>query len=153
VANPSTQKGLLQLAVAIAGTELQPAVVHTLSLIELEEDYALESTPYEAERIIQARRTRMEELIQSLEPPETRQQVHLPSSVRDRIDIQIVGSAEPIQAMVQASEIVDLTIAGTSSAWGIERQLVGQITLNSIPEPAEFTAQQESLEEKPGNTH
>jgi hypothetical protein len=33
----------------------------------------------------------------------------LPSSVRDRIDIQIVGSAEPIQAVVQASEIVDLT--------------------------------------------
>jgi hypothetical protein len=65
VANPSTQKGLLQLAVAIAGTELQPAVVHPLSLIELEEDYAFESTPYEAERIIQARRTRMEELIHS----------------------------------------------------------------------------------------
>lgn len=251
VANPSTQKGLLQLAVAIAGTKnLQPAVVHPLSLIELEEDYVFESTPYEAERIIQARRTRLEELIQSLEPPETRQQVHpivriandvarttaqiaeidranlimmgwhrpafsrnrlggrvgqilsqakvdvavfvdrgrerletllvpyaanlhddlglelalrllvngerrtltvlrvvqnegaptelsnefrtlmeqLPSLVRDRIDIQIVGAAEPIQAVVQASETVDLTIAGTSRAWGIERQTLGRYT-------------------------
>ena len=52
----------------------------------------------------------------------------LPSSVRDRIDIQIVGSAEPIQTVVQASEIVDLTIAGTSSAWGIERQTLGRYT-------------------------
>ncbi|MGH2414025.1 MAG: cation:proton antiporter, partial [Microcystaceae cyanobacterium] len=42
VANPSTQKGLLQLAAAIAGTGFPPAVVHPLSLIELEEDYAFE---------------------------------------------------------------------------------------------------------------
>ncbi len=33
------------------------------------------------------------------------------------------------------------------------KTLLGQITLNSIPEPAEFTAQQEPHEEKPGNTH
>jgi len=37
-----TQKGLMQLAVAIAGNRLQPAVVHPLSLIE-QEDY--DSTP------------------------------------------------------------------------------------------------------------
>jgi nucleotide-binding universal stress UspA family protein len=250
VANPSTQKGLLQLAVAIAGTQLQPAAVHPLSLIELEEDYAFESTPYEAERLIQMRRTRLEELIQSLEPPETRQQVHpiiriandvarttaqiaeidqanlilvgwhrpafsrnrlggrvgqiltqarvdvavfvdrggerletllvpyaanihddlglelalrllvngrmrsltilrvlqsegtpielsnefltlmeqLPASVRDRIDVQIAEATEPIQAVIQASETVDLTIAGTSRAWGIERQTLGRYT-------------------------
>lgn len=250
VANPSTQKGLLQLAVGIAGTDLQPAAVHPLSLIELDEDYVFESTPYEAERVIQASRNRLEELIQSLEPPETRQQVHpivriasdvarttaqiaeidqanlilvgwhrpafsrnrlggrvgqiltqarvdvavfvdrgrerlekllvpyaasihddlglelalrlmvngkmrsltvlqvvqnqdsatelsnefhdlmqqLPTSVRDRIDIETVEAPDPIQAVIKASETVDLTIAGTSRTWGIERQTLGRYT-------------------------
>lgn len=256
VANPSTQKGLLQLAVAIAGTGLQPAAVHPLSLIELEEDYVFQSTPAEADRLIQQRRDRLEELIQSLEPPQTRQLVHpivqiakdvgrataqiaefdgadlilvgwhrpafstnrlggrvgqiltqarcdvavfvdpggqrlqrllvpysanthdelalelalrllvnsdnrsltllrvttgvppvpagqeigelsyefrsvieqLPTSVRDRIDIQIVGAPNPVQAVVDASQAVDLTIAGTSRAWGIERQTLGRYT-------------------------
>ncbi len=250
VANPSTQKGLLQLAVAIAGTGLQPAVVHPLSLVQLEEDYAFQSTPLEAERLIQQRRDRLEELIQSLEPPQTRQSVHpiiriandvgrataqiaeldhadlilvgwhrpafssnrlggrvgqilstarvdvavfvdagrqrlerllvpyagnihddlalelalrllvhsgdrtlsvlrvtpsnqvegefsdefrplieqLPQAVRDRIDIEIVGAPEPIQAVVEASQTVDLTLAGTSRAWGIERQTLGRYT-------------------------
>jgi Kef-type K+ transport system membrane component KefB/nucleotide-binding universal stress UspA family protein len=250
VANPSTQKGLLQLAVAIAGTKMQPAAVHPLSLIELQEDYVFESTPAEAERVIQARRSRLEELIQSLEPPENRQMVHpiirisndvarttaqiaeidqanlilvgwhrpafsrnrlggrvgqiltnarvdvavfvdrgrerlerllvpyaanihddlglelalrllvnnelrsltvlrvvqsdgvptelsyefrtlmeqLPARVRDRIDIETVEAAEPIQSVIQASERVDLTIAGTSRTWGIERQTLGRYT-------------------------
>ena len=75
IANPSTQKGLMQLAIAIAGSRLQPAIVHPLRLIELEENYAFSSTPAEADRLIQGRRVRMEELIQSLEPPQTRQMV------------------------------------------------------------------------------
>jgi Kef-type K+ transport system membrane component KefB/nucleotide-binding universal stress UspA family protein len=250
VANPSTQKGLVQLAAAIAGTEIESAVVHPLSLIQLEEDYLFESMPAEAERLIQERRARLEELIQSLEPPDTRDLVHpivriakdvsrataeiaqldranlilvgwhrpafssnrlggrvgqilttapvdvavfvdrgrerletllvpyaasthddlglelalrllvngerrsltvlgvvqgnddfrelsyefrtlmeqLPGSVRDRIDIQIVDAPEPIQAVVEASALVDLTIAGTSRAWGIERQTLGRYT-------------------------
>lgn len=250
VANPSTQKGLLQLGVAIAGTQLQPSAVHPLSLIEMDDDYFYESTPAEADRLIQARRSRLEELIQSLEPPETRQLVHpiiriandvarttaeiaqidqanlilvgwhrpafstnrlggrvgqilsqvkldvaifvdrgkerietllvpyaanihddlalelalrllvnnqhcalkvlrvaqnegtltelsnevvsliaqLPASVSSRIDIQIVAAPAPIQAVIQASETVDLTIAGTSRTWGIERQTLGRYT-------------------------
>ncbi|MBV8886768.1 MAG: cation:proton antiporter [Chroococcidiopsidaceae cyanobacterium CP_BM_RX_35] len=75
VSNPSTQKGLMQLAVAIAGNRLQRAVVHPLSLVELEEDYAFGSTPTEADRLIQQRQSRLKELIQSLEPPEVRQMV------------------------------------------------------------------------------
>ncbi|HEY9834504.1 MAG TPA: cation:proton antiporter, partial [Stenomitos sp.] len=250
VANPSTQKGLLQLAVAIAGTRSPAAVVHPLSLIQLEEDYLFESTPIEADRLIQERRDRLDELIQSLEPPENRELVHpiiriagdvarataeiarldranlillgwhrpafssnrlggrvgqilssapvdvavyvergreqlqrilvpyaanihddlgleialrllvngeertltvlgvvqgnddfrglsnefralmeqLPTNVRDRIDIQIVDAPQPIQAVVEASGLVDLTIAGTSRAWGIERQTLGRYT-------------------------
>ncbi|WP_375468948.1 cation:proton antiporter [uncultured Nostoc sp.] len=256
VANPSTQKGLVQLAVALAqpavGIALNyryPAVVNPLSLIEFQEDYAFESTPVEADRLIAQRRHQLEELINTLEPPETRSCVHpivrissnvaretaqiatleqvdlilvgwhrpafssnrlggrvgqmlttapvdvavfvdkgkerlesllvpysanihddlalilalrllinretcmlqilqivsnntkeelsyelhtmmeqLPTSVRDRIEIKIVEASEPIQAVIQASEGVDLTIAGTSRAWGIERQTLGRYT-------------------------
>lgn len=250
VANPSTQKGLLQLAVAIAGTSLEPAAVYPLSLIELEEDYLFESTPVEADRLIRERKSRLEELIQSLEPPEIRPLVHpiirissdvaretaqiakldrvdlilvgwhrpafssnrlggrvgqilstapvdvavfvdrprdrldsilvpyaanihddlalelalrmlvsgetrhltvlrvatagqvaselsyefsqimeqLPTTVRDRIQIPTIEAPDPIQAVVEASKTVDLTIAGTSRAWGIERQTLGRYT-------------------------
>jgi Kef-type K+ transport system membrane component KefB/nucleotide-binding universal stress UspA family protein len=250
VANPSSQKGLMQLAVAIAVNYQQPAVIHPLSLIELEEDYAFESTPQEADRLIAERRQQLEELISRLEPSEAGSYVHpivrisnnvaretaqisllkqanlilmgwhrpafsqnrlggrvgqilttapvdvavfidrgeerlesllvpysanihddlalilalrllvnrqtcrlvilhvvednqvknelsyefhtimeqMPQSLRDRIDIQIVEATEPIQAVVAASEAVDLTIAGTSRAWGIERHTLGRYT-------------------------
>ncbi|MEH2361007.1 cation:proton antiporter [Nostoc sp.] len=250
VANPSTQKGLVQLAVSIALNHRHPAVVNPLSLIEFEEDYAFESTPVEADRLIAQRRQQLEELIKTLEPLETRSCVHpivrissnvaretaqiavldqvdlilvgwhrpafssnrlggrvgqllttapvdvavfvdrggdrlesllvpysanihddlalilalrllinhetcmlqilhvlpenrhkdelsyelnmmieqLPSSVRDRIEIKIVQAPEPIQAVVEASKNVDLTIAGTSRTWGIERQTLGRYT-------------------------
>lgn len=250
VANPSSQKGLMQLAVAIALNYQQPAVIHPLSLIELEEDYAFESTPQEAARLITERHQQLEELISRLEPSEAGSYVHpivrisnnvaretaqisllkqanlilvgwhrpafsqnrlggrvgqilttapvdvavfidrgeerlesllvpysanihddlalilalrllvnrqtsrlvilhvvednqvknelsyefhtimeqMPQSLRDRIDIQIVEAREPIQAVVAASEAVDLTIAGTSRAWGIERHTLGRYT-------------------------
>ncbi|MEH2231921.1 MAG: cation:proton antiporter [Nostoc sp.] len=250
VANPSTQKGLVQLAANIALNSRSPAVVNPLSLIEFEEDYAFESTPVEADRLIAQRRQQLEELINTLEPVETRSHVHpiirissnvaretaqiaalkqvdlilvgwhrpafssnrlggrvgqmlttapvdvavfvdkgsdrlesllvpysanihddlaltlalrllinretcvlqvlqvvaenhlkdelsyelntmmeqLPSSVRDRIEIKIVQAPEPIQAVVEASKNVDLTIVGTSRTWGIERQTLGRYT-------------------------
>ncbi|MDZ8024149.1 MAG: cation:proton antiporter [Nostoc sp. DedQUE11] len=250
VANPNSQKGLVQLAVAIALNYRQSAVVHPLSLIEFEEDYAFESTPVEADRLIAQRRQQLEELINTLEPPETRSYVHpivrtssnvaretaqiaaldqvdlilvgwhrpafssnrlggrvgqilstapvdvavfvdrgsdrlesllvpysanihddlalilalrllinretcmlqvlhvlpenrlkdelsyeldtmmeqLPGSVRDRIEIKVVQAPDPIQAVVEASKNVDLTIAGTSRTWGIERQTLGRYT-------------------------
>lgn len=250
VANPSTQKGLVQLAASIAINSRHPAVVNPLSLIELEEDYAFESTPVEVDRLIAQRRQQLEKLINTLEPPETRSHVHpivrissnvaretaqiaalkqvdlilvgwhrpafssnrlggrvgqmlttapvdvavfvdkggdrlqsllvpysanihddlalilalrllinhetcmlqvlhvlpenrlkdelshelhtmmeqLPSSVRDRIEIKIVPVPEAIQTVVEASKNVDLTIAGTSRTWGIERQTLGRYT-------------------------
>ncbi|MFM2063488.1 MAG: hypothetical protein RLZZ507_3158 [Cyanobacteriota bacterium] len=250
VANPSTQKGLLHLAVAIALNYRQPAVINPLSLIELEENYGFESTPTEANRLIAERRQQLEELIDTLEPPIIRSYIHpivrissnvaretaqiaqieqpdlilvgwhrpafsnnrlggrvgqilttapvdvavfvdrggdrlesllvpysanihddlalilalrllinrdtcmlqilqvltgnhnqdelsyeldrmidqLPISVRDRIEIKIVAAPEPMQAVVAASENVDLTIAGTSRVWGIERQTLGRYT-------------------------
>lgn len=250
VANPSTQRGLLKLAVAIAGTKLDAAAVYPLSLVEINEDYVFESTPEEVERLIQAKRSSLEELINSLVPTEGQQLVYplvqiasdvarttaeiatlnqsnlilagwhrsafsqnrlggrvgqilttapvdvavfverdldtletllvpstanihdelgvelalrllinsdrrsltilqvtgvgqppnelsnefqvlmgqLSTSVRDRIDVQIVEAAEPIQAIIQASATADLTIAGTSRAWGIEGQTLGRYT-------------------------
>ncbi|MDZ8185102.1 MAG: cation:proton antiporter [Nostoc sp. ChiSLP02] len=257
VANPNTQKGLVQLAVALAQPAVdiafnhrQSAVVHPLSLIEFQEDYAFESTPVEADRLITQRRQQLEELINTLEPPEIRSCVHpivrtssnvaretaqialldqvdlilvgwhrpafssnrlggrvgqilttapvdvavfvdrgsdrlesllvpysanihddlalilalrllinhetcmlqvlhvlpenhlkdelsyelgmmmeqLPSSVRDRIEIKVVQALDPIQAVVEASKNVDLTIVGTSRTWGIERQTLGRYT-------------------------
>jgi nucleotide-binding universal stress UspA family protein len=65
VANPKTQQGLLNLAVRIAGNR-QPAVVTLLSLVELQEDYAFASTPVEADRLIEQRRLRLQELIETL---------------------------------------------------------------------------------------
>ncbi len=240
----------MQLAVAIALNYQQPAAVYPLSLIEFAEDYAFESTPVEANRLIAQRHQQLEELIDTLEPATTRSYVHpivrissnvaretaqiaqieqtnlilvgwhrpafsnnrlggrvgqilttapvdvavfidrggdrlenllvpysanihddlalilalrllinrdtcmlqilqvtsqnqvkdelsyelhnmmrqMPKSVRDRIEIKIVDSPDPIQAVVKASEAVDLTIAGTSRAWGIERQTLGRYT-------------------------
>jgi len=249
VANPKTQKASVQLAGAIAGTQVQTAVVHPLSLVQLQEDYAFESTSLEAERQKAQRLERLQTLIQSLEPAaiqplmqpivrvsndvarETVQVaamegadlillgwhrpafstnrlggrvgqilsmaktdvavfdrqdrrperllmpyvsgIHsnlglelalrilvnqpsayltvlrvtvpgqiaselsnefrtvmkqLPKAVRDRISLKVIESSEPLQAVIMASEGADLTIAGASREWGIERQTLGQYT-------------------------
>ena len=52
----------------------------------------------------------------------------LPKDVRSRIDIPIIESMEPLNAVVEASKEADLTIAGTSREWGIERQTLGRYT-------------------------
>jgi Kef-type K+ transport system membrane component KefB/nucleotide-binding universal stress UspA family protein len=250
VANPRSQKGLLQLAAAIAGTKLQPAVIYPLSLIELEEAYLFQTTPGEADRLIAKRMDGLSELISMLEPPEVRSIVsplarvssdvvrainetieqnatdlvllgwhrpvfdrnrlggrvgqiltqakvdvavfvdkrlnrvekilvpyannthddlglelairllvddetrrlqilqailpgenaveagseadsfwkELPATVRDRVEFAIIEASDPLQAVIEASNKVDLTIAGTSRAWGIERQTLGRYT-------------------------
>jgi Kef-type K+ transport system membrane component KefB/nucleotide-binding universal stress UspA family protein len=74
IANPNTQKGLIQLAVEIASgnTFRHPdaaisAGVYPLSLIQLEEDYAYESTPAEAERLIAERRQQIDQLMAQMD--------------------------------------------------------------------------------------
>jgi Kef-type K+ transport system membrane component KefB/nucleotide-binding universal stress UspA family protein len=248
VANPKTQQGLLQLATAIASES--SALVNPLSLIELEEDYQFQSTPEEAARAIEQRRTSLEALIQTLEPPEIRKNIQpivrisndvsrstaeiareeginlillgwhrstfsqnrlggrvgkilntspvdvavfigkgepnwqsllvaygdnthddlgfslalrmlfndpnrtlkilrlaqvnptsdelsyefrnmidiLPPDVRSRIEILPVGEENPIKVVIEESHFADLTIAGTSRTWGIERQTLGRYT-------------------------
>jgi len=75
VANPSSQKVLLELAIAIAGNGYPPAVVHPLSLIQLEQDYAFSNMPVEAERLVQERLLELEHLISELKPPGVNQLV------------------------------------------------------------------------------
>lgn len=250
VVNPNSQWGLVQLATAIAGSSVQPAVVNPLSLIHIEEDYAFDSMPLEVDRRIEQQQQRLQQLIQSLEPLAVQSFVHpivrvasdvgreiahiadveqadlilmgwhrpafstnrlggrvgqilsaaktdvavyidrqnkmierillpytlgihtdlgleialrilfhqpnshltilrvaapgealgefsyefhvvmqrLPESIRDRIKQTAVESTEPLQSVIQASESVDLTIAGASREWGIERQTLGQYT-------------------------
>ncbi len=65
VANPKTQTGLINLALAIAGTH-QPASVHPLSLVEIQEDYAFSSTPLEVDRLVEERYARLGELVKSI---------------------------------------------------------------------------------------
>ncbi|MCY7369072.1 MAG: cation:proton antiporter [Chamaesiphon sp.] len=72
VANPNTQKGLLQLATLIAQNDRQSAIINPLSLIELEEDYLFQSTPFEANRLIDRRLQQLNTLIATLEPIESR---------------------------------------------------------------------------------
>lgn len=52
----------------------------------------------------------------------------LPSEVKTRLHITNLESAEPMQVVIEASQHVDLTIAGTSRTWGIERQTLGLYT-------------------------
>jgi Kef-type K+ transport system membrane component KefB/nucleotide-binding universal stress UspA family protein len=52
----------------------------------------------------------------------------LPEKVRSRIEITSVQSEDPISAIVESSSLVDLTIAGTSRTWGIDRQTLGRYT-------------------------
>ncbi|NJP12228.1 MAG: universal stress protein [Leptolyngbyaceae cyanobacterium RU_5_1] len=253
IANPNTQQGLIQLAIAIAAGDKSPspdhpisAAVYPLSLIQLEEDYAYESTPGEVERLIAERQVQVQELIDRLELPFARammrpvvraagdvaqetvrvaegdrvdlilmgwhrpafsknrlggrvgqilsiahvdvavfvdrqhgklenllapyvpnvhndlgleialrllvnsqncsltilrvsqeHQTHdlpyelttlmgrLPASIRDRIHIPHVEADNPLEAVVTASEQADLTIAGASREWGLERQTLG----------------------------
>jgi Kef-type K+ transport system membrane component KefB len=68
VANPNTQVGLFQLATSIAQNDRQTAIINPLSLIELEEDYLFQSTPFEANRQIDRRLRQLNTTIDTLEP-------------------------------------------------------------------------------------
>jgi nucleotide-binding universal stress UspA family protein len=46
--------------------------------------------------------------------------------VRDRIDTPVQSTRDPIAAIVEASRGADLTIAGASREWGVERQTLGR---------------------------
>ncbi len=72
IANPETQTGLLSLALALAGTG-RSAYVQPLHLLQLEEDYTVESTPLEATQQLRDFQRQLRQQIQQLPG---RQQIH-----------------------------------------------------------------------------
>jgi Kef-type K+ transport system membrane component KefB len=104
VANPNTQKGLLQLAISIAHNEFQSSIVNPLSLIELEEDYLFQSTPMEANRAINQRLMRLNAVISTLEPIELRSMV--------QPVVQIGYKVAQKTAAIVALERTDLVLLG-----------------------------------------
>lgn len=111
IANPSTQRGLIQLALAIAVSNRQHdsiSVVSPLSLISLEEDYVYESLPTAADQRIADRAQELETLIDSLDPIKHRHWVQPIIQVstdvarttaeiakRDQVDLVLVGWHRP----------------------------------------------------------
>ncbi|MER3432242.1 MAG: sodium:proton antiporter [Leptolyngbya sp. ERB_1_1] len=111
IANPTTQRGLIELAMAIAignSSTHPPAIVTPLSLIHLDEDYVYESLPSEADRQIAHTNDRLQELIQTLEPADYRHLVRpivqvdrdvaratMQIAMRDRADLILVGWHRP----------------------------------------------------------
>ena len=111
IANPTTQRGLIQLAMAIAigsRASQSPAIVSPLSLIHLDEDYVYESLPVEADRQIAQTQANLQTLIETLEPADYRHLVRpivqvgrdvvratTQIAVRDRADLILVGWHRP----------------------------------------------------------
>jgi Kef-type K+ transport system membrane component KefB/nucleotide-binding universal stress UspA family protein len=70
VANPNSREGLLSLALALAGN--RSSIVYPLRIIELDEDYLFQSTPQEAERLLERQKNYLDTIIDTLEPIELR---------------------------------------------------------------------------------
>jgi Kef-type K+ transport system membrane component KefB len=119
VANPNTQKGLLQLAVAIAHNHAQAAIVNPLSLIELEEDYLFQSTPVEANRLINQRLVRLNAIVNTIEPAEMRSIIHP--------IVQIGYRVAQKTAAIAALDRTDLVLLGWHRATLIQNRLGGRV--------------------------
>jgi Kef-type K+ transport system membrane component KefB/nucleotide-binding universal stress UspA family protein len=126
VANPATQKGLLELAMAI-GLGSPAAVVHPLSLIQLDEDYFFESMPLEASRRIAHRQAQLQSLVANLEPAHQRSQV--------RPLVQVTRDVAATTAEMVAADAPDLLLMGWHRPAFSSNRLggrVGQI-LSAVP--------------------
>jgi Kef-type K+ transport system membrane component KefB len=119
VANPNTQQGLLQLATSIAQNELQSTTINPLSLIELEEDYLFQSTPFEANRLIDGRLTQLATLIHSLEPVASR------SSFQPIV--QIGYDVAQKTAVIAALDRADLVLLGWHRPTFTNNRLGGRV--------------------------
>ncbi len=119
VANPNTQKGLLQLAISIAHNDRQSAIINPLSLIELEEDYLFQSTPVEANRAIDRRLEKLNNTIGTLEPIELR-------SIFQPI-VQIGYDVAQKTAIIATLDRPDLVLLGWHRATFTNNRLGGRV--------------------------
>jgi Kef-type K+ transport system membrane component KefB len=116
VANPNTQKGLLQLAASIAQNDHQSAIINPLSLIELEEDYLFQSTPFEANRLIARRLQQLNTLIDTLESREIFQSI-----------VQIGYDVSQKTAVIAALDRSDLVLLGWHRPTFTNNRLGGRV--------------------------
>ncbi len=111
IANPTSQGGLVNLAVQLAFPQsltsslaVHRAAVYPLSLIPIVEDYAFASTPVEVNRQISLGKGRLDQLVDQLQPPEVRQAVH--PIIRVSSDVARETTA------IAAAEKIDLVLLG-----------------------------------------
>ncbi|WP_307730473.1 universal stress protein, partial [Chroococcus sp. FPU101] len=125
VANPQTQQALLQVAVAIGG--LNQSIVYPLSLVELEEDYLYQSTPEAAAQLIQQKKQILEDLIQTLEPPEFRKIVQPIIRISNDVPLETANTA--------LANKVDLVLVGWHRPAFSDNRLGGRVgkILNTSP--------------------
>ncbi|MBD2036390.1 cation:proton antiporter [Leptolyngbya sp. FACHB-321] len=145
IANPNSQKGLVELAVTIAlgGTDqslqLAPAAIYPLSLIQLDEEYAFGGTPAEAERLIAERERQLAALIASLEPPLVRPLV--------RPIVRVATDVAQETARIADSDRADLILMGWHRPAFSRNRLggrVGQILSTARTDVAVFVDRQHS---------
>jgi Kef-type K+ transport system membrane component KefB len=124
VANPNTQVGLLQLATAIAQNDRQSAIINPLSLIELEEDYLFQSTPFEANRLIDRRLQQLNATIDTLKPLGT-----LVESTRAMFQplVQIGYDVAQKTAVIAALDRADLVLLGWHRPTFTNNRLGGRV--------------------------
>jgi nucleotide-binding universal stress UspA family protein len=102
VANPNSREGLLNLALAVAGN--RDALVFILRIIELEEDYLFESTPQEAERLIERQENYLKKIVETRSP---------------------AGSRALVTPIVRVSNDVPKETSEIATAYGVNLVLVG----------------------------
>ncbi len=104
VSNPTSQKALLELAVAIAGESNPYATIYPMSLISVDQHYEFGSTPVEVEKLVHDRISQLEDLISELNPP-----------VQDKFGSPIVrvsGDVVKETTDIALLQKIDLVIAG-----------------------------------------
>jgi Kef-type K+ transport system membrane component KefB len=148
VANPNTQTGLLQLAASIAQNDRQSAIINPLSLIELEEDYLFQSTPFEANRLIDRRLQQLNTLIDTLKPLE---QAQGKKSMFQPI-VQIGYDVAQKTAVIAALDRADLVLLGWHRPTFTNNRLGGRVAQMLANTPADMAvfidANQQPLQSK-----
>jgi Kef-type K+ transport system membrane component KefB len=124
VANPNTQVGLLQLATAIAQNDRHSAIINPLSLIELEEDYLFQSTPFEANRQIDRR---LQQLNKTIDTLATTDQIVASARSMFQPIVQIGYDVAQKTAVIAALDRADLVLLGWHRPTFTNNRLGGRV--------------------------
>jgi Kef-type K+ transport system membrane component KefB len=127
IANPSTQQGLLQIAIALAQSKSQKTIVNPLSLIQFEQDYSFENLPQEADRRIRRRQEKITAIVDQV-LPESGQTVIKPI-------VQLSGDIARTTHDIALNQGSDLIIIGWHRPAFTTNRLGGRVgqVLNLVP--------------------